>query len=750
MPNARRAAQFLTVALIVAFGVTISITTNAQSATTLGPGQYTSLAIRADGTPVISAYDPVEQDLLLYSCADPVCEFYSTLTLDSLPQTDPNKPTTYSSLKLGTDGFPIVAYYKASENKVYLVYCANLECSSVSKHVMYSPATSDIGQFIRLAVSSSNLPTAAYYDISQSRLVVLRCTAPKCVLSTNTRRIADTPNVGEHLSMALNSSGNPMIAYQAASTPRSLKLAVCAEPQCTSLVGTNAATIDNDDNVGQYTSIQMGADGHPIIAYYHLTFGDLQLMACDDALCASKTITVLDSVGDVGRYTSMVLRNGLPVIAYQDVTNGDLKLAECGDTACVSRTIRTIDDSGTFEAPTGLYTSLAIRPDGTPVIAYSDSAGILRVADLGNREPSIALPAPYSSGSVAVESGQPVSFTVIGTDPDNLPAQSLTYSMSGQVPDGASLDPDTGEFSWTPDNALQTYNLSFTVHDDGTPSKSASVGLSMSVVTTRQPPTLIVPPVQRVAELAELTFTISATDPDPGDTVTLASGPLPTGATFDSVSGEFRWRPTSDQLGLHTVTFTATDGFTAPVSADVLISVDDQVVLNAGFEQGALLPDLWKLRLPTSDRYDCVNPAHEGLCAFRLKGKPNKLTTLTQPIDPALLNKGDTVEFYLWANATKAIPGKIGHVKITYKDRTVKKAVIKLGVSMTGGWVLISAPPALLTKKIRAVNIKLMYRGDRGRVVIDAVSVVIQRPIGPSPRQADGLLPVPLPSGFRR
>lgn len=743
-PIARRAAQILTVALAAAFGVTICITTNAQSSTLLGPGQYASLAIRADGTPVISAYDPVAQNLLLYSCADAVCESKTTVTLDSDGNTG-----EYTSLVLGADDHPVIAYYDRTEKKPRLIDCANASCSSPVSNLISSTTTNDIGQFIRLALLPDGRPFSAYYDSTTPRLAVSWCDAANCSTTTKPRfNLDESASVGKYLSLALNSSGNPVIAYYNESTT-SLKLAVCGDPKCNPISAT-VVTINNSADVGQYTSIQMGADGFPIIAYYYYSApsGDLLLIDCNDSLCASETATVVDSIGDVGRHTSMVLRNGLPVIAYQDVTNGDLKLAECADTACQSRSVRTIDDSGTFEAPTGLYTSLAIRPDGMPVIAYSDSAGTLRLADLGNREPAIALPNPYSSGSVAVELGQTVSFTLIGDDPDNLPEQTLTYSMSGQIPAGAALDPVTGAFTWTPDG-LGTYAVLFTVTDDGTPQKSASVGLSMTVNQERFPPSLTVPATQRVAEATELAFVVSASDPDAGDTVTLGSGILPAGASFDPVSGTFTWTPAAGQAGLHTVTFTATDGFTTPVSANVLISVDEQIVLNAGFEQGALLPDLWKLKAPTGDVYLCGIAAYEGVCAFKFRGKPNKTTSLNQAIDPTLIANGDTLVFSTHAKAVKAIVGKIGHVKITYSDGTLKKAKLNLSVSTTGGWVMISAPPTAVTKDVRAVAIKLMYRGDRGRIMFDAVSVVVQRPIGTPRRQTSGTLPVPLPPGFR-
>jgi hypothetical protein len=320
--------------------------------------------------------------------------------------------------------------------------------------------------------------------------------------------------------------------------------------------------------------------------------------------------------------------------------------------------------------------------------------------------------------------------------------------MSGTVPDGSSLDPVTGVFTWTPD-VLDLYTVTFTVTDDGVPQKSATTSLSMNVVVNRQPPVLTVPAIQRVAELTNLTFSVSAADPDAGDTVALGSGPLPAGASFDPVSGVFAWTPSAEQTGVHTVTFTATDGFTPPVSADVLISVDEQVVTNNGFERGGLLPSKWTLKLPTGDVYDCVSAVFEGQCAFKFLGRPNKQTTLSQSINPALAVKDDTVVFSMYIKAAKAIPGRIGQLKIVYNNGTVGKTNLDLSVATTGGWHYFSAPPLTLTRNATAIRLKLMYRGDKGRVIIDAVSVVVQRPISSLPRQRNVTLPVLIPPGFR-
>lgn len=69
-------------------------------------------------------------------------------------------------------------------------------------------------------------------------------------------------------------------------------------------------------------------------------------------------------------------------------------------------------------------------------------------------------------GNKEVDEGALLTFTATATDPD-LPANQLTFSLI-DAPEGASIDPDTGIFTWTP-SATQsgTYYITIRVTDGG-------------------------------------------------------------------------------------------------------------------------------------------------------------------------------------------------------------------------------------------------------------------------------------------
>lgn len=112
-------------------------------------------------------------------------------------------------------------------------------------------------------------------------------------------------------------------------------------------------------------------------------------------------------------------------------------------------------------------------------------------------------------------------------------------------------------------------------------------GFSNEVSATligNQPPVLAPIGNQSVDEGVQLQFTVNATDPDAGNTLSFSATGLPQGATFSAAPGQpspatgtFSWIPNSAQSGVYYVHFSVTDG-TLIASEDITVTVNDTTV----------------------------------------------------------------------------------------------------------------------------------------------------------------------------
>ncbi|THJ19742.1 MAG: tandem-95 repeat protein, partial [Nitrospira sp. CG24D] len=150
----------------------------------------------------------------------------------------------------------------------------------------------------------------------------------------------------------------------------------------------------------------------------------------------------------------------------------------------------------------------------------------------------------------AVDEGQLLTFTATVNDADT-PASGLTFSLNGTVPAGASIDSQTGVFTWTPTETQgpETYVFNVLVTDNSTPALSDSRPVQVTVNEINQAPVLTAIGNHTVNEGQLLTFTATASDIDlPAQARTFSlAGTIPAGAAIDPTSGVFTWTPTEAQ-----------------------------------------------------------------------------------------------------------------------------------------------------------------------------------------------------------
>ncbi|NMM47220.1 putative Ig domain-containing protein [Marinigracilibium pacificum] len=188
----------------------------------------------------------------------------------------------------------------------------------------------------------------------------------------------------------------------------------------------------------------------------------------------------------------------------------------------------------------------------------SSESFVLSVSE-SNQAPQLTLPTLSSSYNELSS----ISFTASATDSD-LPANQLTYSLSGDVPSGASIDPLTGEFDWVPteEQGPMTYTFFIVVTDNhgGEDQEEVTVSIEEDNINP------VLDPVTGgdFIELSLISIDLNALDSDlPQQNLTYSfSGLTSSFASIDPASGVFNWTPSeAEGPGVYNITFVVTDSY---------------------------------------------------------------------------------------------------------------------------------------------------------------------------------------------
>jgi hypothetical protein len=230
-------------------------------------------------------------------------------------------------------------------------------------------AGADVGQHNSLALDSSGNPHIAYWDFFFGDLeYAVRVGG---VWSTHT--VDATASSGQSPSIALDSSGNPRIAYlRVEEMPLNLILMYAEDNGG----GWSYTTFDLADDIGLWPSLALDSSDDPHISHYDLTNRDLIYQYWDGI---GWTIERVDTTGWVGGNSSLALDSlGRPHISYYDLTNQDLKYAaKIGGVWMVERVDSLLQG--------GSSSSLALDSSDTPHIGYYAAAvgGLLYAVKTG-------------------------------------------------------------------------------------------------------------------------------------------------------------------------------------------------------------------------------------------------------------------------------------------------------------------------------------------------------------------------------
>jgi len=170
--------------------------------------------------------------------------------------------------------------------------------------------------------------------------------------------------------------------------------------------------------------------------------------------------------------------------------------------------------------------------------------------------------------SVTVNEDEPRTITLTGSDLDGDP---LRFSVVNNPLNG-QLTGAAPNLTYTPRaNYNGTDSFTFKVNDGLADSRAATVLIGINPVN--DPPTLSVSGLRMVNSGENLALTVTASDIDANQTLTLSVTNLPGGASFNPATGQFNWTPRADQIGSHEVTFTVTDNGTPPKGDEIKVII---------------------------------------------------------------------------------------------------------------------------------------------------------------------------------
>jgi hypothetical protein len=178
----------------------------------------------------------------------------------------------------------------------------------------------------------------------------------------------------------------------------------------------------------------------------------------------------------------------------------------------------------------GAYTfDVVVTDDGSPPLSHSETITVT-VAETNSS------PVLNPIGASTVDEQSLLAFAATAVDPD-VPADPLVFSLIG-APAGATIEPATGAFAWTPTEAQGPGVYSFGVAVVDSSGAFASETITVTVAEINGVPTIADPGDQAGGEGLTATLSLVGSDPDePVNALIWSATGLPTGLAIDPATG---------------------------------------------------------------------------------------------------------------------------------------------------------------------------------------------------------------------
>jgi hypothetical protein len=147
-------------------------------------GSNNSITIGYDGLPIISYYDQLNDSLKVAKCGNFGCSQNNTIT--TVFEGVVGGGSSITSITLGLDGYPVISFVDRDGN-LLIARCGNHSCTQENDgttFVVVDSSTSVMADSTSIAIGSDGLPIVAYTDgpdLSTERLMVAKCGSELCI-----------------------------------------------------------------------------------------------------------------------------------------------------------------------------------------------------------------------------------------------------------------------------------------------------------------------------------------------------------------------------------------------------------------------------------------------------------------------------------------------------------------------------------------------------------------------------------------
>ena len=266
------------------------------TSTTLLPSSGTqvdiSVAIPADGRPVIAFTQGGK--LAVAKCGNSTCTAGNVITFN-VDTTITNAGSWGSSIAVPADGLPIISYAGGAAGGMRIVKCGTASCNAGNTATSFDLSNAPTGRFSSIAVPADGLPWVSYYEAQNGRLRIIKCANAIC--STLAANFIVDVGGGAYSSLAIGADGLPIVSYLhgTVNAPAGLKILKCNNAGCSNL--PTITSLDASALSGASGALVVPSDGLPIVSYQAGSPGyGLRVVKCGNAACTSgNTLTLVDA-----------------------------------------------------------------------------------------------------------------------------------------------------------------------------------------------------------------------------------------------------------------------------------------------------------------------------------------------------------------------------------------------------------------------------------------------------------------------